>query len=136
MAPSTRSNARSPKRSSRKHNAMDNANGNGKPKQLEREVYVLQSRICKAFANPLRLELLDLLAERDWFASELQERLGISNPNLSQHLAVLRTAGVVRTRREGKQLLCSLAMPQVKSACKLIRDVLRTQIKNRNALVV
>lgn len=109
---------------------------NGQYKQLDREVYVLQSRICKAFANPIRLELLDLLAERDWFAADLQEHLGISNPNLSQHLAVLRGAGVIRTRREGKQLQCSLAMPQVKSACKIIRDVLRTQIKSRQNLTV
>jgi DNA-binding transcriptional ArsR family regulator len=105
-------------------------------KQVDREIYVLQSRICKAFANPIRLELLDLLAERDWFASELQQRLDISNPNLSQHLAVLRSAGVVSTRRQGKQMLCSLAMPQVKSACRIIRDVLRTQIQSRHSLAV
>ncbi len=109
-------------------------NGNCKP--VDREVYVLQSRICKAFANPIRLEMLDALAEGDCFASELQERLGISNPNLSQHLAVLRSAGVIRTHREGKQLLCSLAMPQVKSACQIIRDVLRAQIKARRSLTV
>jgi hypothetical protein len=42
----------------------------------------------------------------------------------------------VRTRRQGKQLLCSLAMPQVKSACKIIRDVLRTQINSRHSLAV
>jgi ArsR family transcriptional regulator len=109
---------------------------NDKRKQVDREIYALQSRICKAFANPIRLELLDLLAERDWLGSELQARLGISNPNLSQHLAVLRTAGVVSTRRQGKQLLCSLAMPQVKSACRIIRDVLRTQIQSRHLLAV
>ncbi|MBZ5569614.1 MAG: metalloregulator ArsR/SmtB family transcription factor [Acidobacteriia bacterium] len=109
-------------------------NSNGKP--VDPEIYVLQSRICKAFANPIRLQLLDLLAERDWFASELQQRLHISNPNLSQHLAVLRTAGVVATRRQGKQMLCSLAMPQVKSACRIIRDVLRTQIEKRHSLAV
>jgi DNA-binding transcriptional ArsR family regulator len=109
---------------------------NSSVKCMDREVYVLQSRICKAFANPIRLELLDVLAERERYASELQERLGISNPNLSQHLAVLRAAGVVRTRREGKQLLCSLAMPQVKSACQMIRDVLRTQIKARGSLAL
>ena len=107
---------------------------NGKP--VDREIYVLQSRICKAFANPIRLELLDLLAERDWFAAELLERLDISNPNLSQHLAVLRSAGIVSTRRQGQQLLCSLAMPQVKSACRIIRDVLRTQIQSRHSLAV
>jgi DNA-binding transcriptional ArsR family regulator len=135
MARSQRTTGRNRKSTQRPRRGERVQNGkNGK--QVDREIYVLQSRICKAFANPIRLELLDLLAERDWFASELQERLDISNPNLSQHLAVLRSAGVVSTRRQGKQLLCSLAMPQVKSACKIIRDVLRTQINSRHSLAV
>ena len=136
MASSQRTTSRNrkskPTQRPRRGETVQDSNG----KQVDREIYALQSRICKAFANPIRLELLDLLAERDWLGSELQVRLGISNPNLSQHLAVLRSAGVVRTRRQGKQLLCSLAMPQVKSACQIIRDVLRTQINSRHSLAV
>jgi len=80
--------------------------------------------------------MLDLLGNKEWPVSKLQEELGVSKPNLSQHLAVLKAAGVVVTRREGKQVHCGLAMPEVKSACVLIRSMLRAQIRNGRKLVV
>lgn len=103
-------------------------------KSIDDEIYERQVRICKAFANPIRLRILDLLANGAQSGSALQGALGISTPNLSQHLAVLKAAGVVTTRREGKQVFCSLAMPEVKQACQLIRDVLRAQIRNGRKL--
>ena len=103
---------------------------------LDEQVLEKQVRICKAFANSTRLQLLDLLGQREWPVSELQEQLSISKPNLSQHLAILKAAGVVSARREGKQVYCSLAFPEVKSACRLIRDVLRAQIRQGRRLAV
>jgi ArsR family transcriptional regulator len=104
--------------------------------EVEERVYEMQARICKAFAHPTRLRLLDLIAQRELTVSELQAELGISTANVSQHLAVLRSAGVAATRREGKQIYCSIALPEVKSACSLIRDVLRAQVRSGNRLKV
>jgi ArsR family transcriptional regulator len=107
----------------------------GKPKTDEK-VYEMQATICKVLANPTRLHILDLCAQGEQSVSALQEALGISAANLSQHLAILKTAGVVATRRGGKQLFCSLAIPQVKQACSLIRDVLRARLASGRELVV
>ena len=112
---------------------MKNRNGN---RQLEEELYERRAGICKAFANPVRLKILDLVAQRSRPVSELHQRLGISEANLSQHLAVLRGAGVIATRRTGKQVQCYLAIPEVKQACALISDVLRAQVKNGQRLGV
>lgn len=112
---------------------MKNRNGN---RQLEEELYEKRAGICKAFANPLRLKILDLVAQRSRPVSELHQRLGISEANLSQHLAVLRGAGVIATRRTGKQVHCYLAIPEVKQACALISNVLRAQVKNGQRLRV
>ena len=71
-----------------------------------------------------------------WYVSELLAELGISKPNLSQHLAILRNSGVVTTSRVGKQLSCTLAMPEVKTACELIRNVLRKQVDEGRKLIV
>jgi DNA-binding transcriptional ArsR family regulator len=57
-------------------------------------------------------------------------------PNVSQHLAVLKSAGIVKTRRDDKQILCSLAIPEVKTACSLIREMLQAQLQNGRDLVV
>ena len=102
----------------------------------EDQIYEMQVRICKAFANSARLRILDLLANRERAASDLQQQLGITKANLSQHLAILRSAGVVATRRKGKQIYCSLAIPEVKQACQLIRSVLRAQIRNDRRLTI
>ena len=95
----------------------------------EVEVYERQAVICKAFANPTRLHLIEMLTRGERWASELQQGLGISKANLSQHLAILRSAGVVSTRREGKQLHCGIAMPEVKQATTVLRNMLKAQGK-------
>src|SRR6266704_2619926 len=102
---------------------------------VENEILERQVLICKAFANSTRLHILDLLGKRDWSAAEIQKELGISKANLSQHAMVLRSAGVVVRRREGKNVYFSLAMPEVKRACQLIQHVLRAQIRNGQRLV-
>ena len=105
-------------------------------RKLNQELYERKVGICKAFANPTRLRLLDLIARRDYLAGDLHEQLGISKANLSQHLAILKAAGVVVTRREGIRIHCHLAIPEVKKACQLIRNVLRIQIRNGRHLPV
>ena len=80
--------------------------------------------------------MLDCLGKRDWAASELQKELEISTANLSQHVAILKAAGIVGTRREGGKVHFFLLMPEVKSACRLIRDVLRAQIRGGQRLAL
>jgi len=48
----------------------------------------------------------------------------------------MKAAGVIVTHREGKQVYCSLAIPEVKRACQLIRNVLRAQIRSGQQLAV
>ncbi len=89
--------------------------------------YEREAAICKALANPTRLQLVAMLERSDRWSAELQEDLGISKANLSQHLGVLKSAGIVGTRRQGKQLYCGLAMPEVKQAMTLLRSVIKNQ---------
>jgi len=103
-------------------------------KSIDQQVFERQANICKAFANPTRLHLLDTLGKGECAVAELQAELGISKANLSQHLAILKSSGVILTRRNGKQVLCSLAMPEIKQACQLIRNVLRVQVRETRRL--
>jgi DNA-binding transcriptional ArsR family regulator len=109
---------------------MAHKNGNG----IDQQVFERQANICKAFANATRLHLLDLLGKGDCTVSELQQELGISKANVSQHLAVLKSAGAIVTHREGKQVICALAIPEIKLACHLIRNVLRAQVREARKL--
>jgi DNA-binding transcriptional ArsR family regulator len=94
-----------------------------KKKPLSNGEYESQALIFKALSNPVRLHLLELLCRKQRWAGELQENLGISKANLSQHLSVLRAAGVVATQREGKQLYCGIALPEVKTATTTLRHM-------------
>jgi DNA-binding transcriptional ArsR family regulator len=101
-----------------------------KPKSNgENQIYERQAIICKAFANPTRLHLIEMLTRGERWAAELQQGLGISKANLSQHLAILKSAGLVSTRRDGKQLHCAIALPEVKQAIAVFRNMLKAQGK-------
>ena len=101
---------------------------------IENEIFERQAMICKAFAHPTRLHLLDLLGKGECGVGALQDKLGASKANISQHLAILKSAGVVITRRSGKQVYAALAIPEVKQACHLIHRVLRKQIRKQHRL--
>jgi len=65
----------------------------------------------KLLANEDRLLLLCQLSQGERCVSELEVQLGIHQPTLSQQLGVLRSEGVVGTRREGKNIFYSVAAP-------------------------
>lgn len=65
----------------------------------------------KVLANEDRLLLLCQLSQGEMCVSDLEQRLGIRQPTLSQQLGVLRNEGVVSTRREGKNVFYSVADP-------------------------
>jgi DNA-binding transcriptional ArsR family regulator len=101
---------------------------------IESEIFERQAVICRAFAHPKRLQMLDLLGRGEQRISALQKVLGVSKANLSQHLAILKAAGVVTARRNGRDVYCSLALPEVRDACHLIRNVLRSQVRRQRRL--
>jgi DNA-binding transcriptional ArsR family regulator len=62
----------------------------------------------EALADPTRRRIVELLAQRDRTAGELVDEFDVSAPAISQHLNVLRDAGLVVTRAEGKSRIQSL----------------------------
>lgn len=86
-------------------------------------LYELQAEICSALASPVRLHILDLLSGRQNFDGPF-ERFGNSKANLSQHLTVLKYAGIIRAHKEGQFQVLSLSMIKIKDACALVRTVL------------
>jgi DNA-binding transcriptional ArsR family regulator len=67
--------------------------------------------VFRAIADPTRRRILDLLADRERPVKDLADRFPVSQPALSQHLRVLREAGLVRIRREGRMRVYSVHAP-------------------------
>lgn len=81
--------------------------------------------IGRALADPKRLCVLETLAAGEASVSELSANVGCQVPNMSQHLAVLRSAGLVTTRREGSTVYYRLANPRVLEAYRLLQGLAR-----------
>lgn len=99
-----------------------------KAKDQKKRMYQLQAEICGALANPVRLHILDLLGEGELSSSQLLEELEIPKANLSQHLSVLKEAGILHTRKEGLFQYASLAVPTIREACSLVKTVLAERL--------
>lgn len=87
-----------------------------KPQQpLEKmiEASAEAAEFMRLFSTPSRLMLMCFLAGKEASVGEIQEHLSFKQPGLSQQLAELRQAGVVRTRRESRQIYYSIADQRV-----------------------
>ena len=81
------------------------------------------ARAAKALASGRRLELLDVLANGERSVDALAGEVGLSVANTSQHLQVLRQAGLVATRREGTSIHYRLAGPEVFELWRSLRTL-------------
>jgi ArsR family transcriptional regulator len=81
--------------------------------------------VGRALADPKRLCVLESLASGELSVSDLSSTVGCQVPNMSQHLSVLRSAGLVTSRRDGNTVLYRLADPRVLEAYRLIQDIAR-----------
>jgi ArsR family transcriptional regulator len=81
--------------------------------------------VGRALADAKRLCVLESLAAGELSVSDLSVRVNCQVPNMSQHLAVLRSAGLVATRREGSTIYYRLTDPQVLEAYRLIQQIAR-----------
>jgi DNA-binding transcriptional ArsR family regulator len=92
------------------------------------EITMLQAEVLRTLASPRRLQILHELARGPIEVGRLADAIGASQPNVSQHLAVLRTAGVVEAERVGREVRYRLADPDVMVACGLMRAVLERRL--------
>lgn len=92
------------------------------------EITILQAEVLKTLASPRRLEILHALARGPIEVGRLAKAIGASQPNVSQHLAVLRAAGIVEAERDGREVRYRLADPDVMVACGLMRSVLERRL--------
>lgn len=100
----------------------------------DKTLYELQSEVCKTLASPKRIEILNALKDGEKTVSELVEILGVPKANVSQHLAVMRHKGILKSRREGINMYYSVSNRKVIEACILMKEVLVEQMKEKGKL--
>jgi len=78
------------------------------------------SRLLRSMSNDRRLRILMLLRSREMAVGEIAKQVNLSQSALSQHLAILRSDGLVNTRRQAQSIFYSLASDK---ALKLLESV-------------
>ncbi len=94
--------------------------------------FEIQAEFCKAMGNAVRLQLLHILRAEPKNVSEICKEIGLSQGNVSRHLACLRSAGVVTARRNGAGMVYSITDEKIVEVCDLVRSVLLEQIHRQS----
>ena len=81
--------------------------------------------VGRALADPKRLCVLESLADGELSVSDLSTTVGCQVPNMSQHLAVLRSAGLVTARKDGSTVYYRLSDPRILEAYQLLQSLAR-----------
>lgn len=100
-------------------------------RSIKEPLYVQLADVAKALANPHRLELLDLLAQAPRTVEVLAKMARLSVANASQHLRVLRSAGLIDARKSGSFVTYRLAHPDVAPLLMKLRGL---EEAHRNAI--
>jgi DNA-binding transcriptional ArsR family regulator len=89
-----------------------------------------KASIFQALAHPTRIAIVEMLRNGELSAGVIQERLGLEQANLSQHLAVLRSRQIVSNRKEGNQVFYSLRNPVLIEVLDIMRRYLQANLKD------
>jgi DNA-binding transcriptional ArsR family regulator len=90
--------------------------------RITRSEYLRLAQRMRALAHPVRLQMLLGLCEQECHVNKIWQRLHISQPLASQHLRLLRRAGLVSAQRRGKKICYAVADPQIKRMLESLCD--------------
>jgi len=100
-----------------------------------KELYKLHADMCKVFSNSTRLEILNLLKDKELSVTELIEKTKLSQANISQHLSIMKSKGIVTSNRKGKNIYYKLTNPKIVKAFDIIREVLMDRLRKNSKIV-
>ena len=91
---------------------------------IEKEEHIEQAaRAMKAMSHPLRLKILCVLGDQEFSVQHIVESVGTSQSNISQHLAILREKGVLRTRKDANRVYYRIGDTRTLSLLGMMREV-------------
>lgn len=93
----------------------------------------MHADICKTLANPKRIEIINILGDKEMSVSNLLKKTKLLKANLSQHLSIMKNKGIIKSRKEGLSVYYKISNPKVVKACNLMREVLFEQINAKES---
>jgi DNA-binding transcriptional ArsR family regulator len=94
-----------------------------------------KASIFQALAHPSRIAILEALRDGELPAGAIQEKVGLEQANLSQHLAVLRSRQIIVNRKEGNQVFYSLRDPMLIEVLDIMRRYFQSNLSQAKAML-
>ena len=101
----------------------------------DRKLYKVMAQVIAAAGHEVRLAILDYLRDGEKCVCDVAAHVGANRPNVSRHLAVLLSAGLVEQRKEGLRMMYSLRCPCILDITRCVSSVLRQQAKDSRRLL-
>lgn len=90
---------------------------------FKEQVYLELSRVTHAISNPKRMELIDVLSQKDYSVEELSKEISMSIASTSQHLQVLKSAKLVEAKRNGNFIIYSISDDSVLKLISVVKEL-------------
>lgn len=87
-------------------------------------VHASRADIFKALAHPARLKIIQLLQNGERCVCEIVPEMGMEQPNVSRHLAILKKEGILSSRKDGLKVIYWVRDPRVFQLLELSREIL------------
>jgi DNA-binding transcriptional ArsR family regulator len=100
-------------------------------KNLSIEALQMVANRFKILSEPLRLQILQILQDGEKSVTELTDLIETSQPNVSKHLKILQTSGMVKRRQEGNTAFYAIADESIFTLCEVVCNSLETQLKSQ-----
>lgn len=93
-----------------------------------------QSDICKTFSNPNRLNIIKLLCNEELNASQIIKATGLGKANLSQHMSLLLSKGIVISRKQGQNVFYSISDPRIPKVCSMMAEIMMSALGRKKMI--
>lgn len=98
---------------------------------MNREIFELQAGVCQMLGNAKRLEIICTLGDEELSVGDIAEKMDLRMANISQHLSIMKSKGILLSRRDGVNIYYRISNPKVVKACNLMKEVLMEQLETQ-----
>ncbi len=99
------------------------------------DIYDLQAQLCQSLGHPVRLRIVHSLIDAAKSVNEISKLVTASQPVVSRHLAILRSAGILASQRKGQEVYYEIANPKVVEVCEMMRGILAERDAQQRDLI-
>ncbi len=101
----------------------------------EMKVYQLKAQIIQAAGHPIRLAVIEYLADGEQCVCDIVEHVGAQRSNVSRHLNTMLQAGVLTCRKDGLKVIYKLSMPCIANFIGCVETALKDRLAHQNELL-